>query len=1410
MKSHSLLSKIFLASLIVVIQISLYCQNQAPAKHWQFTAPCTQQPTFQPSTFGENWFYNIIQTSDGGYLRCGYAEILQQPTDAEGIETPVAVKMDQNGQVVFWEKLFDNNEPGNEGYFSDVVEVPDGYVFEGSKRVGLNQELSVYIVKTDKEGNIIFSKNFGSNIIGGGNSAGAYSSIKADNPSQLSTKFIVGATAFFSNGTSAALLIRIDQFGNLVTAFNSTGWEYFNVSSNTQGRNARVMFESNGDPTFLLVGSVNNGTNEDILTIKVNKVGGVDWSHIFNSSSLSGYTPINGNYQALCSAAMPSCPLNTGNSTDYGFTGERISSSEIMILAHCDEINGNDDNACFLTPPASNNPPYCFVPAGHAFSYQEFNLVAIPVDYTNDNLLSGHISTTLARATGIDFATPMVATPAGNCAVLVNEAYIVGSNPNTQATYGVTNHLIEFDGNGNTLWDKQFQGDGLVNCDWGLGYCPSDGGFIVGGNNELNDEDYLAIKLYGDCEQNAPYDFIATYTGLPQSPQLGYHPNDGTLWDPTNLGTSTYRVKGEIIVDAGVTFTIQGMTIEFADTRQTNDFDYLSQNTFTISNQPTKIIVKPGGRLIVKNSTLKGLSTCGSSNMWQGIEVWGNPLANALTLNNQGYSTVQGTAIFINAVVQDALMGVLANESDFNSAGHPTTDDFPGGGGIIQATGTEFLNCSRSVHFTNYPYSATHPNSTRSFFKACNFRNDAAMSDPDFIIDNGLGQGIGVRVGNNSFASMWNYHGVKFIGTKFECAGTYFTQTNPQLRGQGIVSVDAGYRVVPNVTQPCQFIGLSTAINSMASGPFTSNNIYIAGGSATNQNQFVNNYQAILLRGIDGATVNWNTFSVSTFLPNPPLCLGNCYPVGLYLDACSGYSVQENNYSSLAQPSYGTIVNNSGTMGNEINNNQYNNLYVGTQAQSVNSGLQVKCNQYVAPVSTSDIAVTSGQILNPQGFFTTNDPTKPAGNSFSHDCNTSYGDIYSASPIVYYRHTDLLQTPSCITANVSPVNTFISFVNQQTSCPSQIIACNPPCYQSQISSANNQINTLKALLVAGDAQNLVNIIHNNQASGQVKNTLLAVGPYLSDRVLLAAINEKPSPLPAGTLKDIIIPNSPVSATVLSALQNRVPSLPPGIMNQIMNAQIGTSPRTETELGVNYWTSQKDISVNSLIRYYLNDTTIVNPMDSILPILKSQNLSGSKCDIVAALVGQGLYSAAQIALDSAHPTGVLDNFCKLQQILIQLGQAGQTCLAMKTNPVIKGQIDSIAADSSERGCREAQALLTLVFGTNFPVTIETIPGNNLRSQSPFESETDSQAANELSVYPNPANNSVNISYNLSEESSTVSFTLYNSVGAMVKTFMISGENGIMSIDVSDLPEGIYFYSAIIDKEKALNGKLVIII
>ncbi len=99
-----------------------------PSQLWELTETSTFEPDYNS---GKDWFYTMIQTSDGGYLGVGYTN-MNNPSNNYGHFTPRVAKFDNNGKLL-WEKDFIiAGETGNDaGHIDEVLEVSDGYIAFG-------------------------------------------------------------------------------------------------------------------------------------------------------------------------------------------------------------------------------------------------------------------------------------------------------------------------------------------------------------------------------------------------------------------------------------------------------------------------------------------------------------------------------------------------------------------------------------------------------------------------------------------------------------------------------------------------------------------------------------------------------------------------------------------------------------------------------------------------------------------------------------------------------------------------------------------------------------------------------------------------------------------------------------------------------------------------------------------------------------------------------------------------------------------------------------------------------------------------------------------------------------------------------------------------------------------------------
>ena len=417
----------------------------------------------------------------------------------------------------------------------------------------------------------------------------------------------------------------------------------------------------------------------------------------------------------------------------------------------------------------------------------------------------------------------------------------------------------------------------------------------------------------------------------------------------------------------------------------------------------TRIIVRPGGTLIVDGGTLT--SAC-AGEMWQGIEVVGNRTQHQNAAN-------QGTVILRNgAVVENAhcaiKTGLAGNE-------WLTT------GGIVQCTGSTFKNNRRAVSFYSYADTLASGNigDNKSWFKDCIF----TLNDTNLFLSQGL------EFLNH--VTLWDVKGVSFEGCTFK----NLTTGNIPDRKHGIYALGAGFKVntLCNTLDGCNcygaadtslFAGFSTAVEVGNDGcPYT---------VTIDEALFENNGTGVSIQACDYATVTRCTFDLST---NP---VNTRNTLGLRLDNSAGFHVEGNTFQVAANaPSsdrWGVYVLGSVKQNNSLYRNGFENLTRGVFVTDTNglgrTGLCFSCNTftncaygiYVSP---------NGSIAAMQGNL-----SKGADNSFTGIQTRSLNNL-GQTQVNYYHSSNssfILHNPTGVLteSNLAAVNPCNSTICDQS------------------------------------------------------------------------------------------------------------------------------------------------------------------------------------------------------------------------------------------------------------------------------------------------------------------------------------------------------------------------------------------
>ncbi len=816
----------------------------------------------------------------------------------------------------------------------------------------------------------------------------------------------------------------------------------------------------------------------------------------------------------------------------------------------------------------------------------------------------------------------------------------------------------------------------------------------------------------------------------------------------------------------------------------------------------SKIIVEAGGKLILDGGTLT--SACNS--LWRGVEVWGTKNQSQL------YPQYQGTVELINnGTISNAECAIRLVKLD--NRGIPVSDFT---GGIVKCTRATFLNNKTAVKF--YPYQNFNPLNNKEISNASYFTNvmftttDAYLnmqSKPDFFVE---------------------LNKVKTIPFN----GCSFTNSIPTLipacdRGTGIYSFASGFKVdrvcANNNTNPCSswissnFSGLYYGIRAMGDGGAYYVNI--------DHTTFDKNLRGVYIGGIDLVCINRNSFFTKIGTSQTPSS-------GVYLDYCSGYSVQENSFSGnytgifpfINTYETGIVINNSGEAVNSIYNNRYiQSLQYGIIAQNKNrnssgsTGLTIKCNDFQSP-NMYDIAVTKSDVnatlmgINTLQGANGISTTDPAGNTFSYSWQAKPSLIESdymnqcenLSYIYHAQSNGFNVQPIRFTASpkVSPSQTTINNISysKNLSCPSQLgngvsstdMRSDKLIAESKIDYSSNQLAILND---GGNTEQLLTEVQTSIAPDALAlhNELIDKSPYLSDIVMIEAMN-KEDVLPAAMVTEVLVanPQAAKADAVTEALDGRENPLSEDQRSDIDQGVfiLGAKESLESELAQSY--TERANAQYELMRYFLSDTTQIST-DSVNDALIAEPDLWAKYLLSMQQVLDGDTLSADATLQSIASSNSLSTREQLQlaayidyaNVQKQLVNAGN----LIPDSLQELSLKAIASDTLYQPSAYARAILVnagkIEYNEPYVFPVDGLKSGKVivKKQKSYTDE------NTLKIYPNPAKDFIIAEYTLKEGVLNASLKIVDVSGKQLKTIAIKGKHDYLVIPTNDLAPGIFF-------------------
>ncbi|HPT02072.1 MAG TPA: T9SS type A sorting domain-containing protein, partial [Bacteroidales bacterium] len=639
----------------------------------------------------------------------------------------------------------------------------------------------------------------------------------------------------------------------------------------------------------------------------------------------------------------------------------------------------------------------------------------------------------------------------------------------------------------------------------------------------------------------------------------------------------------------------------------------------------------------------------------------------------------------------------------------------------------------------------------------------------------------------------------------------------------GIYSYNSGFgvnslcnsNVIPcDDTTHGEFSGLKYGIKAISSGVLK----YIQIDDCL----FSDNLRSVYLSGITAPRVNRNliTTKVSTSQANT-----SC---GIYLNNCTGYSVQENKISGhypsgISGNSYetGIVINNSGEASNEIYNNTFTRLQNGITAQDDNRGLVCKCNDYDS-VKFDQSALVSGTpgslgIAPMQGA--SDSVTSPAGNTFSPQHTTQQlpeSDLKNQGAAFQYFHHR--QAQSGVPPRVEPVY-FSSSISRQntgwdydkfTACPSRL---NGGGVENPIESSVEKLVQAQALidsletgldeLVDGGntEETAANIVFSNPEEAlDIYNDLLTKSPYLSDTVMTEAAT-KEEVISNTLLHDILVanPQSATSDEVLDQLDQRIDPMPEDMYNEILQGENILAPLTAEKASIAALKTDNTTLYYHLMNRYLADTSQY-ATDSLLYLLDVQNTSEAAYLEAFIQLNNGEFTAMNSALsgissefDLSNEEQLLHSYYQQFFALLQKMQT-DTLPDLQADSLTTEQLVELVENSPEPVKSYSRNILVANHAIEYlePYLYDDgLKSSSIRKKHRMGASTKQGS---LLVFPNPAKDYIIVRYNLANELSDAQekavLEIVKTTGQVIQSLTLQAVTGQVMVSTKTFVPGVY--------------------
>jgi hypothetical protein len=832
-----------------------------------------------------------------------------------------------------------------------------------------------------------------------------------------------------------------------------------------------------------------------------------------------------------------------------------------------------------------------------------------------------------------------------------------------------------------------------------------------------------------------------------------------------------------------------------------------------------KIIVEPGASLIIDG----GRITSAHDEMWQGIELQGNTNLEQTTAN-QGVLVTKNNAVIENA--REAISFIEPGNWDSR-------------GGIAWCKDTQFINNKRSAQFLKYPSTdslETYGNipDYKSYFIKCDF----IFNDENLLTSN--------EPAPKAQVTLWGVKGVKFLGCTFENTNNV---NQSEDRSKGIFSIDASYRINSYCDVTVVVGDTCPAANTTLSS-FKGYNYAVHPEGATGnygpdirRTDFDQNMVGIYLDGANNSQIMGNEFVVGSH-PYPtidPLDDDATLNTGILTEGLTGFIIEDNTFNgdnSITDFTHGVTVQEGGGALVEVYNNEMNNLGSGAIGAGDNDdnigngayGLRFLCNKNTGNSTDFEVRTIEGGELF--GYIDANQAgteftSQAAGNTFSAGdaISSNYVHMYYKSNKSYsyqYNNTDPAEIPDennevFITppGDIYEQLTTIAHTCPTTETDGGIVKQE---YTGIKSEFYNLLYTYHQFIDQGNTEAALNDVALSWSTDAwtLRDQLMARSPNNSDTVLIAAANK--NLLPHGMLLEVLVsnPDALQDGTVINHVKCCIANPMPQYMIDILYASRNLqTARTIIERNLSNLRHRMASRHRVVLQDMLTDTVATHP-DTLVDLLDDLRHKEGRYMLITEYLNRGDYAAARTEMDSL-------------QSQIQLGGKGTVevnKMRQFTNFLENidaqgknfAQLDSVEIDflmnlanTKNSGTAGARAENILCFFYDMcspppssPKSNETAP----RKPKPTYEEL-VQEQNKVSLSPNPADQFIQLKYELLYSKKHTEMHVYDQLGRRVTSYTIGATTqGVEILDTRKLTQGVYIVEIVQNGKQVLSNKFIV--